>query len=105
MKHLAALWQLVVILTVAVGLGAARAQSSPSQLTVFARALGVWCDGIARFTVGLSNPGPEPVIVGVPRRPDTRFPYKTDGTLEFSKRGATGSCSRTCSSVSIEVAA
>jgi hypothetical protein len=40
--------------------------------------------------VGLSNPGPDDLIVGVPKRPDTRFPYKSTGTLTFSEKGGTG---------------
>ena len=52
-------------------------QSNASQLAVFARPLGVWCDGIARFTVGALESRSGALVVGVPRRPDTRFPYKT----------------------------
>ena len=83
----AALGHLVVILAVGTEPSAATTQSNDSQLAVFARPLGVWCDGIARFTVGLSNPGPDHLVVGVPRRPDTRFPYKAGGTLSFNEKG------------------
>jgi hypothetical protein len=86
----AALGHLVVILAVATEPSAATTQSNDSQLAVFARPLGVWCDGIARFTVGLSNPGPDRLVVGVPRRPDTRFPYKSTGTLSFNEKAGTG---------------
>jgi hypothetical protein len=86
----AALGYLVVTLAVGTDPGAAIPQSNDSQLAVFARPLGVWCDGIARFTVGLSNPGPDHLVVGVPRRPDTRFPYKSTGALTFNERAGTG---------------
>jgi hypothetical protein len=86
----AALGHLVVILAVGTEPSAATSQSNDSQLAVFARPLGVWCDGIARFTVGLSNPGPDRLVVGVPRRPDTRFPYKSTGTLSFNEKAGTG---------------
>ena len=85
-----ALGHLVVILAVGAHPSAATTQSNDSQLAVFARPLGVWCDGIARFTVGLSNPGPDHLVVGVPRRPDTRFPYKSTGTLSFHEKAGTG---------------
>ena len=90
----AALGHLVVILVLGTEPGAATTQSNDSQLAVFARPLGVWCDGIARFTVGISNPGPNRVVVGVPRRPDTRFPYKAGGTLSFNEKG--GGWGHTC---------
>jgi hypothetical protein len=60
------------------------------NIDVSARPLGIWCDGVARFTVGISNGGRGLVYVGTPRTPDATFPYKSHVSLSLSNGTAAG---------------
>jgi hypothetical protein len=51
---------------------------------VSARPLGMWCDGIARVTVGLSNRSGARAYVGIPRKADATFPYRSTVSLSLS---------------------
>jgi hypothetical protein len=65
------------------------------SIEVSARPLGIWCDGVARFTVGISNGGVGPVYVGTPRTPDATFPYTSSVSLSLSN-GTGGGGGRGC---------
>jgi hypothetical protein len=57
---------------------------------VSAHPLGVWCDGSARIVVGISNGSDAPLYVGLPRRSDATFPYKSSVSLSFTRGSGHG---------------
>lgn len=65
-------------------------QASDLRLSVFARPLGLWCDGTALFTVGLINQGTATAFVAVPTEAGTTFPYKSTTSLSINERVAGG---------------
>jgi hypothetical protein len=69
-----------VVLLLHAGVGRTQPSSlrpaSELGMALFAKPLGLWCDGTSRFTVGIINQGDATVHIGVPVRPDSRFPYK-----------------------------
>jgi hypothetical protein len=60
------------------------------SVDISARPLGIWCDGVARFTVGISNGGRRLVYVGTPRTADATFPYKSNVSLALSNGTGAG---------------
>jgi hypothetical protein len=91
MKTLFTLAAVCMVLLAALG-NLPKAQTGHSgnlAFEVFARPLGLWCDGTPRLTVGISNTGRNRIVVGVPERSDTRFPYTSNGYISF--KGGVGS--------------